>query len=297
MVHIKQVACSEQRARAVGAIDEQSNRRFKRGDVSQVADAADAQRGRDGADAALQIQGRQERCQTFNVMDTRIGKIGVRQGRHGHRHILQRRRTFLCVHNDRVDGTLILCGRCRVGDKASARLADHPRNRFTHSGQAFILPFDRDSVVKNGEQGNLGRGASYNRSVRQESRVRDISASTESLIRSIESNPLDVQAYCKLASSYQAAGAFGKAELTLLRAIEVGPLHHEAWVQLGRLYVDQGEWRAAADIFEHASKLVPDDPTSWIGLGLMRIATKDMLGAAEVRGRCWKSFPTGAKVI
>ena len=100
-----------------------------------------------------------------------------------------------------------------------------------------------------------------------------------------------MQAYCKLASSYQAAGAFGKAEITLLRAIEVGPLHQEAWVQLGRLYVDQGEWRAAADMFEHASELVPDDPTSWIGLGLMRIATKDMQGAAEVRATLLEKFP------
>ncbi len=120
---------------------------------------------------------------------------------------------------------------------------------------------------------------------------RHIPVSTESLIRSIESNPLDVRAYCTLAGAYRSAGEFRKAELTLLRAIEVGPLHHETWVPLGLLYADLGDWHAAADAFEHACALDPVDPASWIGLGLMRIATQDLQAAAEACATLLQKFP------
>ncbi len=113
----------------------------------------------------------------------------------------------------------------------------------------------------------------------------------KSLIRSIESNPLDLQAYRNLARSYESAGAFRKAELTLRRAIEIEPLHQETWVQLGVLYIDRGQWQSAAETFEQACALDPTDPTSWIGHCMTLIATQNIECAVEACSALLEKFP------
>ena len=69
----------------------------------------------------------------------------------------------------------------------------------------------------------------------------------KSLLRMIESNPLDVSAYCMLASLYESSGEHQKANLTLRRVLEIDPFHQEAWLRLGIHHMNRGEWRTAAD--------------------------------------------------
>lgn len=105
----------------------------------------------------------------------------------------------------------------------------------------------------------------------------------KSLLRMIESNPLDVPTYCKLASVYQLAGESRKVNLTLRRALEIDPFYQEAWMRLGIHHMNGGEWRDAADAFEHATRISPSDPSAWIGYGMALIASQNLRRACEVR--------------
>ena len=118
----------------------------------------------------------------------------------------------------------------------------------------------------------------------------DRPVSAKSLLQAIESNPLDVPAYCALARYYGSAGEFHRAELTLRRAVEIDPLHHGVWCQLGSLYMNRGQWRAAADAFEQATALAPSDAGSLIGYGMALIATQDLQGAGRVRDTLLRVF-------
>ncbi len=105
----------------------------------------------------------------------------------------------------------------------------------------------------------------------------------KSLLRMIESNPLDVSAYCKLASLYESSGEHQKANLTLRRALEIDPFHQEAWLRLGIHHMNRGEWRSAADAFERSTVISPMDASSWIGNGMASIAAQDLRAACRMR--------------
>jgi tetratricopeptide (TPR) repeat protein len=105
----------------------------------------------------------------------------------------------------------------------------------------------------------------------------------KSLLRLIESNPLDVSAYCKLAGVYESSGERQKASLTLRRALEIDPLHQEAWIRSGIHHMNQGEWRSAADAFERSTVLSPLDAAGWIGGAMASIASQDLRTAGKMR--------------
>ena len=119
----------------------------------------------------------------------------------------------------------------------------------------------------------------------------DQAYSAKSLIRLIESNPLNLPAYCVLARVYESTGEFRNAELTLRRATEINPLHHETWARLGVLYSNLGAWSSAADAFEQACALDSLHPACWVGYGMALIATQDIQGAVEVRNTLLEKFP------
>jgi tetratricopeptide (TPR) repeat protein len=105
----------------------------------------------------------------------------------------------------------------------------------------------------------------------------------KSLLRTIESNPLDVSAYCKLASLYESTGEHQKANLTLRRALEIDPFHQQAWLRMGIHRMNQGEWRGAADAFERSTVISPTDVSGWIGNGMASIAAQDLRAACRMR--------------
>ena len=105
----------------------------------------------------------------------------------------------------------------------------------------------------------------------------------KSLLRMIESNPLDVSAYCKLAGVYGLSGEHQRAHLTLRRALEIDPFHHEAWIRLGIHHMNRGEWRSAADAFERSTEISPMDASGWIGGGMASIASQDLRTAGRMR--------------
>jgi tetratricopeptide (TPR) repeat protein len=105
----------------------------------------------------------------------------------------------------------------------------------------------------------------------------------KSLLRIIESNPLDVSAYCKLAGMYESSGEHRKANLTLRRALEIDPFHQEAWIRLGIHHMNRGEWRSAADAFERSTVISPMDASGWIGGGMASIASQDLRTACRMR--------------
>jgi Tfp pilus assembly protein PilF len=114
--------------------------------------------------------------------------------------------------------------------------------------------------------------------------------SAQSLLRAIESDPLNVSAYCALARHYESAGEPRKAELTLRRAVEMDPLRHGVWCQLGSLHMNRGQWRSAADALEQACALAPSDAGSLVGYAMALIATQDLQGASEVRDTLLRDF-------
>jgi tetratricopeptide (TPR) repeat protein len=114
--------------------------------------------------------------------------------------------------------------------------------------------------------------------------------SAKSLLRAIESNPLDVPSYCELARNYESAGAFNKAELTLRRVVEIDPLNYGVWLQLGSLYMNRGQWRSAADALEQATALAPSDGTCWAAYAMANIATQDLPEAARARDMLLNRF-------
>lgn len=105
----------------------------------------------------------------------------------------------------------------------------------------------------------------------------------KSLLRMIESNPLEVSAYCKLAGLYESSGEHQKASLTLRRALELDPFHQEAWLRLGIHHMNRGEWRSAADAFARATVISPMDASGWIGSGMASIAAQDLRAACRMR--------------
>lgn len=115
------------------------------------------------------------------------------------------------------------------------------------------------------------------------------------LIRSIETNPLDVSLYLRLAAVYVSNGEYAKARLTLRRAIEIDPLCHEAWIELGALHSDLAQWRDSADAFEQACSLAPGAAVGWIGLGSALIGTQDLSTAIDVRDVLLKEYPQRAE--
>lgn len=108
-------------------------------------------------------------------------------------------------------------------------------------------------------------------------------SSARSLIRLIETDPLNLPLYCALAKEYESAGAFHKAELTLLRALAIDSLYLDAWVRLGILYSNLGDWGRSADAFERSCLLDSNNPANWIGRAMALIATQDIQRAMEVR--------------
>lgn len=119
--------------------------------------------------------------------------------------------------------------------------------------------------------------------------------STASLLRAIETNPLDLRAYCTLAGVYMATGEFHKAGITLRRVIEIDPFHHEAWQRLGIAHSNEGEWPSAVEALAEACALDPTDATSRVAYGLALIATQDLRAAAEVRDTLLERFPGRAE--
>jgi len=115
--------------------------------------------------------------------------------------------------------------------------------------------------------------------------------STQALIRRIEANPLDLEAYCALAQAYESAREFRKAELTLRRAIEISPLHAAVWIKLGILYGNLSDWVNSADAFEQSCALEPGNPVSWVGYAMALIASQNIRRASAMCGTLMKRFP------
>jgi tetratricopeptide (TPR) repeat protein len=113
---------------------------------------------------------------------------------------------------------------------------------------------------------------------------------SKSLLRTIEANPLDVSAYCKLAGIYESAGEHRKANLTLRRGLEIDPFHQEAWTRLGIHHMNEGEWRSAVDAFERSSVISPMDASGWIGGGMASIASQDLRTACRMRDTLLAKF-------
>jgi tetratricopeptide (TPR) repeat protein len=112
----------------------------------------------------------------------------------------------------------------------------------------------------------------------------------KSLFRLIESNPLDVAAYCRLAVVYESSGEHQKANLTLRRALEIDPFHQEAWIRLGIHHMNRSEWRSAADAFERSTVISPMDAAGWIGGGMASIASQDLRTACKMRATLLAKF-------
>jgi tetratricopeptide (TPR) repeat protein len=104
-----------------------------------------------------------------------------------------------------------------------------------------------------------------------------------SLLRMIESNPLNVSAYCQLAGVYESSGEPQKAKLALRRALEIDPFRQEAWLRLGIHHMNRGEWRSAADAFGRSTVISPMDASGWIGNGMASIAAQDLRAALRIR--------------
>ena len=120
-------------------------------------------------------------------------------------------------------------------------------------------------------------------------------AAAYALIRSLESNPLDLSLYLRLSAVYVSNGEYDKARLTLRRAIEIDPLCHEAWIELGGLHSNLAQWRDSADAFERACSLAPGAAVAWIGLGAALIGTQDLSRAIEVRDVLLQEYPHRAE--
>lgn len=117
----------------------------------------------------------------------------------------------------------------------------------------------------------------------------------KSLLRLIESNPLELSAYCKLADLYGSAGEHQKANLTLRRVLEIDPFHHEAWIRLGIHHMNRGEWRDAADAFERATEISPMEASGWIGAEWLPLPLKIFAPHAGCAIRWWRSLPIAPK--
>ena len=111
--------------------------------------------------------------------------------------------------------------------------------------------------------------------------------------RSLELDPLNLEAYVELATAYEDSGEPDKAEAAIDRAVRTGPDDWQTHQQIGRfLFYERFQPARAAEHFRRVIELLPDSSVGYASLGACLFYLDDRAGARKNLERAAAIGPT-----